>query len=96
MISRAHLAHNLVNSYAMSRQATPIATPSPTSRATFTPMSNHTQNNTQGAHIDRNTITPPGVGISLLSRGYHPQYQWISVRGAVMLKYENLQKTNWL
>ena len=26
-------------------------------------------NETQGAHPDRNTITPPGVGISLLSRG---------------------------
>ena len=48
---------------------TPTATPSPTSRATFTPMSNHTQSDTQGAHTDRHTITPPGVGISLLSRG---------------------------
>ena len=28
---------------------------------------NHTLH--QGAHTDRNTITPPGVGIFLLSRG---------------------------
>ena len=26
-------------------------------------------NDTQGAHTDRNTITPPGAGIFLLSRG---------------------------
>ena len=33
-------------------------------------MSNHNQNAPpQGAHTDRNTITPPGVGIFLLSRG---------------------------
>ena len=33
--------------------------------------SNHPppQHDTQGAHPDRNTITPPGVGILLLSRG---------------------------
>ena len=32
-------------------------------------MSNHTQNDTQDAHADRHTITRPGAGISLLSRG---------------------------
>ena len=43
---------------------TPTATPSPTSRATITPMSNHTQNDTQGAHTDRNTISPNGFRIN--------------------------------
>ena len=91
LISRAHLAHNLGNFYAMSRHATP----SPRSKQlhtmsnhkpngirvhnkrhtiannpdSLTPMSNHTQDETQDAHSDRNTITAHGVGISLLSRG---------------------------
>ena len=44
--------------------STTTATPSPTSRATITPMSNHTQNDTQGAHTDRNTISPNGFRIN--------------------------------
>ena len=95
LISRAHLAHNLGKFYAMSRHATPTATPSPRSEQPHTmsnhktngirahndrrtlakdpdnlhAMRDHTQNDTQGAHTDRHTITPSGVGISLLSRG---------------------------
>ena len=95
LISRAHLAHNLGNFYAMSRHATPTSTPSPRSeqphayeqphpndirahndRHVITndqdnlhTMSNHTQNDTKGAHTDHHTITPPGFRIYLLSRG---------------------------
>lgn len=68
LISRAHPAHNLGNFYAMGRHATPTATPSPQSKQLHT-MGNHNPNDTQGAHPDRHTITPPGFRISLLSRG---------------------------
>lgn len=42
LISRARLAHNLGKFYAMSRHATPTATPSPQSEQLH-PMSNHTR-----------------------------------------------------
>ena len=42
LINRAHPAHNLGNFYAMSRHATPTATPSPRSEQLH-PMSNYTR-----------------------------------------------------
>ena len=48
LISRARPAHNLGNFYAMSRHATPTATPSPQSKQLHT-MGDHNPNDTQGA-----------------------------------------------
>ena len=61
LISRAHLAHNLGNFYAMSRHATPTATPSPRSEQPHAHEQPHP--NDIRAHNIRHTITPPGFRI---------------------------------
>ena len=57
--SRSEQHHATSNHTRTVSGRTTTATPSPTTRTTFTPMSNHTQNDTQGAHTDRHTITRP-------------------------------------
>ena len=52
LISRARLAHNLGKFYAMSRHATPSATPSPRSEQPHT-MSNHNPNGIRAHNFDR-------------------------------------------
>lgn len=69
MISRAHLAHNLGKFYAMSRHATPTATPSPQSEQLHT-MGNHTPNGTR-AGADRHTIANE-TGNRLHQEQQHP------------------------
>lgn len=48
LISRAHLAHNLGNFYAVSRHATPTAHPRP-DLSSFAPMGNQAPERHQGA-----------------------------------------------
>ena len=52
LISWAHHAYNLCNFYAMSRHATPAATPSPRSKQLHA-MSNHTPNGIRAPNLDR-------------------------------------------
>ena len=52
MISQAHPAHNLGNLYAMSRHATPTATPSPRSKQPHA-MSNHKPNDIRARNLNR-------------------------------------------
>lgn len=52
MISRAHLDHNLGNHYAMSRHATPTATPSPRSKQLHA-TSNHATNGIRAHNLNR-------------------------------------------
>lgn len=55
LVSRARLAHNLGKFYAMSRHATPTATPSPRSEQPHAHEQPHP--NDIRAHTDRHTIT---------------------------------------
>ena len=52
LISWAHHAYNLGNFYAMSRHATPAATPSPRSKQLHA-MSNHTPNGIRAPNLNR-------------------------------------------
>ena len=52
LISWAHPAYNLGNFYAMSRHATPAATPSPRSKQLHA-MSNHTPNGIRAPNLNR-------------------------------------------
>ena len=52
LISWAHHAYNLGNFYAMSRHATPAATPSPRSKQLHA-MSNHTPNSIRVPNLNR-------------------------------------------
>ena len=66
LISRAHLAHNPGNSYAMSRHATPTATPSPRSEQPLAHEQPHpngikAHNINRFREADGRTIAPSGM-----------------------------------